>query len=432
MPVTFELSQCSAHGELAHRRGLGGVELPQRHDLRRRELELRRDGQEAAPLGALNELRTSAPTPPRQEALACRARAHRAHGTYLDKSLTTSTVFGTLARMSTDQRHRRRGPRRASSRAASTPSTASTSTSRPGEIYGFLGPNGAGKSTTVHMLTTLLPPTAGRATRRRLRRRHAGRRRAPAHRRRAAGGRARRASSPGASTWTCRAACTACAKAERDGRGTELLERVGLTEAADRKVGGYSGGMKRRLDLALALVHGPVDPVPRRADDRPGPAEPHRAVGRGRAPGARGRRDRLPDHAVPRGGRRARRPRRDHRPRPDRGRGHARMRSRPRSAASRSRRSPPTRRPRARGARCSRASASRRRALAARRRGAPRRRAPSSWPTIVRALDERGHRARRPAAALAVARRRLPGQDRPLAGGRGRRGRGAPRSRSPA
>jgi ABC-2 type transport system ATP-binding protein len=46
-------------------------------------------------------------------------------------------------------------------------------------------------------------------------------------------------------------------KTERDARGSELLARVGLTEAADRKVGGYSGGMKRRLDLALALVHRP-------------------------------------------------------------------------------------------------------------------------------------------------------------------------------
>ena len=46
-------------------------------------------------------------------------------------------------------------------------------------------------------------------------------------------------------------------KAERTSRGEELIERVGLTEAADRKVGGYSGGMKRRLDLALALLHGP-------------------------------------------------------------------------------------------------------------------------------------------------------------------------------
>ena len=41
------------------------------------------------------------------------------------------------------------------------------------------------------------------------------------------------------------------------GGAPELLERVGLTEAADRRVGGYSGGMKRRLDLALALVHRP-------------------------------------------------------------------------------------------------------------------------------------------------------------------------------
>ena len=47
------------------------------------------------------------------------------------------------------------------------------------------------------------------------------------------------------------------AKAERETRGDELLERVGLAEAADRKVGGYSGGMKRRLDLALALAHRP-------------------------------------------------------------------------------------------------------------------------------------------------------------------------------
>ena len=45
--------------------------------------------------------------------------------------------------------------------------------------------------------------------------------------------------------------------AERKRRGEALIARVGLTEAADRKVSGYSGGMKRRLDLALALLHGP-------------------------------------------------------------------------------------------------------------------------------------------------------------------------------
>ena len=44
---------------------------------------------------------------------------------------------------------------------------------------------------------------------------------------------------------------------QRRARGDELIERVGLSDAADRKVGGYSGGMKRRLDLALALVHSP-------------------------------------------------------------------------------------------------------------------------------------------------------------------------------
>ena len=65
-------------------------------------------------------------------------------------------------------------------------------------------------------------------------------------------------------------------------RGEELLERVGLADAADRKVGGYSGGMKRRLDLALALVHSPAHPVPRRADHRARPAEPLGPVGGGR------------------------------------------------------------------------------------------------------------------------------------------------------
>jgi ABC-2 type transport system ATP-binding protein len=46
-------------------------------------------------------------------------------------------------------------------------------------------------------------------------------------------------------------------KRDAASRGAELLARVGLTDAADRRVGGYSGGMKRRLDLALALVHHP-------------------------------------------------------------------------------------------------------------------------------------------------------------------------------
>jgi ABC-2 type transport system ATP-binding protein len=126
-----------------------------------------------------------------------------------------------------------------------------------GEIYGFLGPNGAGKSTTVHMLTTLLPPTAGRAT-------VAGFDIATqgADVRRHIGAALQEAALDnfltGREHMDLQAGLSGLGKADRLRRGTELLERVGLIEAAERKVGGYSGGMKRRLDLAMALVHGPA------------------------------------------------------------------------------------------------------------------------------------------------------------------------------
>jgi ABC-2 type transport system ATP-binding protein len=127
----------------------------------------------------------------------------------------------------------------------------------PGDIYGFLGPNGAGKSTTVHMLTTLLPPTGGRAV---------------------VGGFDVVADGPkvretigaalqeaaldpfltGRDHVRLQASLHGLSRAERRSRGDELLERVGLAEAADRKVRTYSGGMKRRLDLALALLHRPT------------------------------------------------------------------------------------------------------------------------------------------------------------------------------
>jgi ABC-2 type transport system ATP-binding protein len=126
----------------------------------------------------------------------------------------------------------------------------------PGEVYGFLGPNGAGKSTTVHMLTTLLPPTSGTA--------------------RVAGfdvvteGDEVRASIgaalqeaaldpflTGAEHMRLQTALHGMRSEESKRRSGELLARVGLTQAADRRVRGYSGGMKRRLDLALALVHEP-------------------------------------------------------------------------------------------------------------------------------------------------------------------------------
>src|SRR5437763_942036 len=126
----------------------------------------------------------------------------------------------------------------------------------PGEIYGFLGPNGAGKSTTVHMLTTLLPPTAGVAT-------VAGfdvLRQGPEVRRRIGAAlqeAALDAFLTGREHFELQGGLHGLTRSERRGRAVELLERVGLSDAADRKVGGYSGGMKRRLDLALALVHRP-------------------------------------------------------------------------------------------------------------------------------------------------------------------------------
>lgn len=125
-----------------------------------------------------------------------------------------------------------------------------------GEIYGFLGPNGAGKSTTVLMLTTLLPLTAGSA-------RVAGYDVArEGNRVRAAIGAALQEAAldpylTGREHLKLQGAMHGMARKERKRRGEELLERVGLEEAADRRVGGYSGGMKRRLDLALALLHGP-------------------------------------------------------------------------------------------------------------------------------------------------------------------------------
>jgi ABC-2 type transport system ATP-binding protein len=125
-----------------------------------------------------------------------------------------------------------------------------------GEIYGFLGPNGAGKSTTVHMLTTLLPPTAGTAT--------VGGydvvEEGPQVRKAIGAALQEAALDPyltGREHLRLQATMHGITGDERKQRSAELLHRVGLTEAADRKIRGYSGGMKRRLDLALALVHHP-------------------------------------------------------------------------------------------------------------------------------------------------------------------------------
>jgi ABC-2 type transport system ATP-binding protein len=127
---------------------------------------------------------------------------------------------------------------------------------RDGEIYGFLGPNGAGKTTVVRILTTLLRPTAGWA-------------RVAGHDvvqdgdavRRAIGVALQEAAidplMTGRELLRMQGALHGLKGPEARERAVQLLDRVGLTEAADRRVGGYSGGMRRRLDLALALVHRP-------------------------------------------------------------------------------------------------------------------------------------------------------------------------------
>src|SRR4029453_15499545 len=113
----------------------------------------------------------------------------------------------------------------------------------PGEIFGFLGPNGAGKSTTVHMLTTLLPPTAGSA--------RAGgfdiAKQGPEVRKTIAAAPEGAALDPlltGREHLKLQLALHGVPRDRRAARTDELLERVGLRLAADRKIGGYSGGMK--------------------------------------------------------------------------------------------------------------------------------------------------------------------------------------------
>ncbi len=125
-----------------------------------------------------------------------------------------------------------------------------------GEIYGFLGPNGAGKTTTVRMLTTLLLPTGGRAT-------VAGHDVvAEARQVRASIGVALQEAAldplmTGRELIRLQATLQGLPGAEGRRRADDLLERVDLADAADRRVGAYSGGMQRRLDLAAALVHEP-------------------------------------------------------------------------------------------------------------------------------------------------------------------------------
>ncbi len=127
---------------------------------------------------------------------------------------------------------------------------------RQGEIFGLLGPNGAGKSTLIGMLGTLVKPTGGRAT--------------------VAGfdveddpGRIKPILgfalqevgvdelATGREFLMLQARLFGIGREEARRRAEELLELVGLTEAADKRIEGYSGGMKRKVDLASALIHRP-------------------------------------------------------------------------------------------------------------------------------------------------------------------------------
>jgi ABC-2 type transport system ATP-binding protein len=125
-----------------------------------------------------------------------------------------------------------------------------------GEVFGFLGPNGAGKSTTVRMLTTLMTITSGAAM-------VAGIDVAaePDKARRRIGVALQEAGLDGRQTGrellVLQARLFGENPAAAAARAQQLLELVDLTEAADRRIKGYSGGMKRRLDLASALVHEP-------------------------------------------------------------------------------------------------------------------------------------------------------------------------------
>ncbi len=125
-----------------------------------------------------------------------------------------------------------------------------------GEVFGFLGPNGAGKTTTVRMLCTLLPPSSGAAT-------VAGFdvvADAAAVRRRIGVALQEIGLDPvqtGRELLELQCGLYGITGRRGRERSVELLALVGLTDAADRRTKTYSGGMKRRLDLASALVHAP-------------------------------------------------------------------------------------------------------------------------------------------------------------------------------
>jgi ABC-2 type transport system ATP-binding protein len=125
-----------------------------------------------------------------------------------------------------------------------------------GEIFGFLGPNGAGKTTTLRMLATLITPTAGDAT-------VAGAdlRREPALVRQRIGyvpqGGSTDPAETGRGELVLQGRLYGMDAADAKTRAAEVLDKLDLVSAADRPTGTYSGGMRRRLDVGLGIVHRP-------------------------------------------------------------------------------------------------------------------------------------------------------------------------------
>ena len=167
----------------------------------------------------------------------------------------------------------------------------------PGAVCGLLGPNGAGKTTAVRILSTLLRPDRGWA--------------------RVGGFDVQRQAEQvrgligltgqfaavdealtGHENLLLVARLLELPRRQARQRAAELLERFGLAEAGGRLVKTYSGGMRRRLDVAASLVGTPAGVVPRRAHHRVGPQVARRRVGPGAGPGRR-RHHGIADHPIP-------------------------------------------------------------------------------------------------------------------------------------
>ena len=176
-----------------------------------------------------------------------------------------------------------------------------------GELVAFLGPNGAGKSTTLRMLTTLLPPTSGSASvagfdvatqSRQVRRSigYVGQGNGAGHQQH------------GRDELISQARAHGLNRTEARARAEELIADFDLGACADRKVATLSGGQRRRMDIAIGLVHRPRVLF---LDEPSTGLDPQNRANLQTQIQQTARRDRLHDrahHPLPGGGRRARRP----------------------------------------------------------------------------------------------------------------------------